>query len=114
VPVAGGVASVICNCYTDFGATWSDDDTILFGVRGEDNNGIWRVPAAGGTPELVAPVERGTIVLYPQLLPGGTHTLFTVTNGEHWNESAVVVQSLAGGEPQVVVESGIDGRYVAS
>ena len=114
VSIAGGVPSVICTCIMDYGASWADDDSILFGIRGGDHSGVWRVPAAGGTPELIAPVEAGRIPMLPQLLPGGTHVLFTITHGEHWNESDVVVQAVKGGERRVLVEGGIDGRYVTS
>jgi hypothetical protein len=62
----GGAASVICACAADYGATWAHDDTILFGLRGKDS-GVWRVPANGGTPVLVAREDVGTIVLRPQL-----------------------------------------------
>lgn len=115
VPVAGGVPAVICSCDGSYGATWGDDDSILFGYRaGEQDNGVWRVPATGGTPERLIAAKPNQIALRPQLLPGGKHVLFTLTNGAHWNQSDVVVQTLASGERRVLIEGGIDGRYVAS
>ena len=114
VAITGGVPSVICNCPAQYGATWTDENTILFGLRFDGKGGVWRVPAAGGTPELIAATEPGQITLNPQLLPGGKHVLFTVTHGAHWDRADVVMQSLTNGERRVLVEGGIDGRYVAS
>jgi Tol biopolymer transport system component len=115
VPVVGGVPAVICSCDGTYGSTWGDDNSILLGYRaGEQDNGVWRVPATGGTPERLIAAKPNQIALRPQLLPGGTHVLFTLTNGAHWNQSDVVVQSLATGERRVLIEGGIDGRYVSS
>lgn len=115
VAIAGGSPSVICSCVAGVGATWSDDDSILFSYRtGQSDGGIWRVAAAGGTPEHLITATPAQVAMMPQLLPDGTHVLFTITRGAHWNESDVVVQSLATGERRVLVEGGIDGRYTRS
>ncbi len=122
VAVAGGVPAVICTCAGQYGATWSEDDSILLAYRaggqgdrvGQQANGVWRVPAAGGTPELLIAATPNQLVLFPQLLPGGKQVLFTLTKGAHWNQSDVVVQSLANGERRVLIEGGIDGRYASS
>ena len=54
VSVAGGVPVTLCETAVPFGASWGPDDTILFGAGGV---GVWRVPGAGGTAELIIPVE---------------------------------------------------------
>lgn len=115
VAITGGSPSVICSCVAGFGATWGDDDSILFGSRaGESDGGIWRVAAAGGIPERLIEVTPAQTALMPQLLPSRTHVLFTITHGAHWNQADVVVQSLSTGERRVLIEGGIDGRYVPS
>jgi hypothetical protein len=58
-----------------FGAWWGDDGTILVG---QGPKGILRVPAAGGTPEVLIPVEAGQLAHGPQMLPGGEWVLFTL------------------------------------
>jgi serine/threonine-protein kinase len=116
VAVSGGVPTVICTCGTQYGATWSNDNSILFGRGAGPGNrgGVWRVSADGGTPEELIATEPGRIVLWPQLLPDGDHVLFTLTRGEHWDQADVVVQSLASGQRRVLVAGGIDGRYTSS
>jgi tRNA A-37 threonylcarbamoyl transferase component Bud32 len=51
VPVEGGLPQTLCELTDYFGATWLEDDTILF-VDGLAD-GLWRVPAGGGTPEAI-------------------------------------------------------------
>ena len=91
-----------------WGASWSSDDTIVFG-RGP--NGIHRVSADGGMPELLIPVEAPREAHGPQVLPDGNHVLFTLSQSESWDEAEIVVHSLATGERKVVIERGRDARY---
>jgi Tol biopolymer transport system component len=58
--------------------TWSEAGDILFGsVR----DGIYRVPASGGTQELfVRKTPEDIAVLWPQFLPDGRHFLYVVTS----------------------------------
>jgi serine/threonine-protein kinase len=86
---------------------------ILFGQA----EGIMRVSATGGTPELVIRAEKGETIDGPQLLPDGESVLFTVTtaNGAtRWNQAQVVVQSLRTGARTVVLRGGSDARYVTT
>ena len=77
IPVQGGPPSTICT--TDgliAGASWGDDDTIVFGTR-ENSSGLFRVPAAGGEAEpLTTPNEAGGTHRWPTLLPGSDAVLF--------------------------------------
>ena len=56
VATSGGAAVTLCDAAPPYGATWGDDNMILFG--GGDGD-VWRVPGSGGTPELVIDVEEG-------------------------------------------------------
>ncbi len=50
VSIHGGPAIVLCEVDSDLdGASWSVDDTIIFGTR--PASGLWRVSAGGGEPE---------------------------------------------------------------
>src|SRR5262249_28539130 len=110
--IKGGVAIAICpatNLF--FGASWSRDDTILFGQP----QGIMRVSANEGTPELVIPAGKGEVMYGPQLLPNGESVLFSVTTGAgstRWDQAQVAVQSLRTGKRTVVLQGGSDARYV--
>ena len=66
VSTTGGAPSKISEGpSTGRGAHWAADDTIVY----SDLVRVWRVPAAGGTPELL--LERDDLlVFFPQVLPG--------------------------------------------
>jgi serine/threonine-protein kinase len=63
--IATGATQSICDVRAPRGGTWLTDDTILFAAR--DGAGIFRVPAAGGTPVQVT---------RPDLTPGAPQHLF--------------------------------------
>ncbi len=93
-----------------WGASWGADDTILFGWGPE---GIWQVPGTGGIPEQIITVEDGWRVHGPQMLPGNEWVLFTLGRDySSWSAAQIVVQSVATGERQVLIEAGRDARYV--
>ena len=105
VSLTGGAAVTIGESVEPFGISWGSDDAILFGSLA----GAWRVPASGGTPELIIPVEgeEGGIP-GPQLLPGGEWVLFSLFPSQQ-----VMLQSLATGERHVLLEDGgTNARYV--
>ena len=112
IELTGGAPVVIAQVPTGlFGASWGTDETILFGQF----EGILRVSATGGTPELVIPAEEGEQMDSPHLLPDGESVLFSVTTSTgptRWDEAQIVVQSLATGERTVVLQGGSDARYV--
>ena len=77
VSITGGAPVALCAARNPWGASWTADNTILFG-QGPD--GIWRVSGDGGTPEHVVKVEAEQIAHGPQLLPGGDAVLFTLAS----------------------------------
>ena len=112
ISISGGASVVICAVPSDpFGVSWETDNTILFGQP----NGIMRVSANGGTPELVIPTKEGEQAYGPQLLPDGNSVLFsitTATGATRWDTAQIVVQSLSTGRRTVVLRGGSDARYV--
>jgi len=111
VSVTGGAPVTLCELGAPFGASWGDDNMILYGQGPE---GIWRVPATGGAPEQVIAVEEGESAYGPQMLPGGEWVLFTLrpSGVNSWNQAQVVVQSIETGERTALVEGGHDARYL--
>ena len=108
---SGGAAVTLGDAARPFGASWGSDDTILYGQP----EGIMRVSANGGAPELVIPTEASEQVHGPQMLPGGEWVLFTLTSASgptRWDEAQIVVQSLDSGERKILWEGGSDARYV--
>ena len=119
VATAGGpvvtIAERPAGAPAPLGLDWLSSETIMFCVPGD---GLWQVPAAGGSPRHLIPLDRpkGERNLFsPHPLPGGKAILFTMRVGSviGWEKSAVVAQSLERGERKVVVQGASDGRYVA-
>ena len=113
IAVSGGSSVSLCGAATPYGASWTPDNTILFAER----EGIMRVSANGGTPELIVRAGDGEQMYGPQLLPDGQSMLFTVTKAmgpTRWEEAQIVVQSLSSGKRTVLVQGGADARYLPS
>jgi len=115
IAVNGGAPVVIADVPdgAELGASWEADGTILFGKP----EGILRVPATGGTPELVIAAQDGEVFYGPQLLPGGDSVLFSVAGAvagqlTRWDGAQIVAQSLTSGERTVVRQGGSDARYL--
>jgi hypothetical protein len=106
--INGGAAVTVCAATPVSGMSW-DESGIVFGQAGK---GIVRVPAAGGVPEVIAPVDNTEMASMPQLLPGGKAVLFSVKKAsDEWDNGQVVVQPL-GGERKKLIEGGAAGRYL--
>ena len=93
------------------GATWGDDDTIVY----SSPKGLMRLPASGGTPELLTTVNKEkdeSRHVRPQFLPGGGPLLFTVVSPSGDQKFAVL--DLKKGTYATVATSGDNGRYAAS
>ena len=113
IATSGGAPMTLCDATSPFGASWGADDTILFGQR----EGIMRVSANGGNPELLVATEEGEQVHGPQMLPDGESLLFTITitnvaGQTRWDEAQIVAESLESGERKVLWTGGSDARYV--
>ncbi len=111
VSVTGGAPVTLCEASNPRGASWGADDTIVFGQGPE---GILRVSANGGTPEVLIPMdsEKAEWGHGPQILPDGKTLLFTLRTFPSWDESQIVTQSLETGERRILIEGGRDARYV--
>jgi serine/threonine-protein kinase len=108
IAVSGGAPVTLSDAENPFGApVWGTDDTIVWG----QSEGIMRVSANGGTPELL--IARGEVNLAaPQMFPGGGSVL--LTRGSDLPASGeVVVHSLESGE-QKILFAGVDAKYVST
>ena len=109
VSVSGGTPVTIADVPNNpSGASWGDDDMILFGQP----EGIMQVPGAGGTPALLIPAQDDEIIYGPQMLPGDEWVLFTVRTSGSWDDGVVVTESVTTGERTVLIDGGRDGRYL--
>src|SRR5207247_10382934 len=112
--VTGGTPATICEAQDGRGATWADDDTIVYSPRLDA--GLWRVAAGGGAPQAMTTPDakkREKTHRFPQVLPGAKAVLFTVGTYDisSFAEARIDVQSLADGTRRTVVEGGTAARY---
>jgi serine/threonine-protein kinase len=110
VPIHASPSPAVSYAATTCGASWSADNTILFGQAG----GIMRIPADGGIPELIVPAGKDEQLCRPQVLPGGDAVLFTVmkVGSGPVSDGDIAVHSLASGKRSVIVRGGVDARYL--
>jgi predicted Ser/Thr protein kinase len=114
VPMSGGAPVPIAAIDGNLrGASWTADDAVVFATafRG---SGLWRVPAAGGTPEMLtkpSDSDREVDHVFPHQLPDGKHVLFAI---ERTNGSDVGLLSLETRTWRVLIKNGASPRYVAS
>jgi Tol biopolymer transport system component len=114
VTLGGGAVTTICAAEEGRGGAWASDGTIVFTPRPEGP--LFRVSADGGVPAPVTTLDAGeTTHRWPQVLPGGTHVLFTAHDDKSASRSGTIeVQALAGGERKVIHRGALSGRYSSS
>jgi hypothetical protein len=91
IDISGGAAQPVCDAPSNFSGAWSFDGTIIFS-RGVAS-GLYRVPAAGGTPVQLTNVDasRNEIEhIWPYFLPDGRHFIYLVRNAQPENSSIYV------------------------
>jgi len=114
--LAGGRATRLLDTTDPSGASWGEDDTIVF-------SGGWGVPlqiARSGESESVNLTQidvgaRAHSHLWPQILPGNRGVLFTIwTGAPAWDEAQLAVANIETGQHTVVLRGGAAGRYTNS
>lgn len=115
VSVAGGAAVPVCDAPTLRGATWVDDDTIVFAASGGPNSRLMRVSSAGGTPELFSTLDTDTATRgWPQGIDGRLVLYTQSARPDGFDDANLVVGPMTGAAPKVVLRGGYFGRYLAS
>ena len=77
IRIGGGAPVTIATTVNPLDAHWGRDGNILFATA----EGIWRVSADGGTPNLVINTAGTSFVSTPTLLPDGATILYSQTGG---------------------------------
>jgi Tol biopolymer transport system component len=114
VSTSGGVPQTLSEAVQASGGSWGPDETIYHAAG--PASPIWKIPAAGGSPERVTTLDRckGEVShRWPQLLPGGKALLFTTWTGPGWDERHLHLHVLGTGERRVLLLGASTGRYVA-
>ena len=113
VSVRGGASVTLCDASLPRGATWGPNDTIILAPYA--NTGLWRVSAAGGTPQPLTQLgasNQTSSHRWPHFLPGGEAVLFTVLEANNFETARIAVLSLRTGQWKIVVEGGTNPRYI--
>jgi len=103
-PVMGG----------SLGASWADDNTIVFATD-NPGTGLWRLSADGGEPAVLTKPEaaqRESDHAFPSVLPDGRGVLFTITAVGRADNAQVAVLDLRIGRREMLVRGGGQAEYV--
>ena len=108
VRLDGGLASTICAVGRSQGASWGDDDRIVF----TGDAGLFAVGSAGGTPTTLAQSdpEDTNLMSAPDTLPGAHAMLMAEGSGP---DARIFVFSFDNGERRFLIE-GAHPRYARS
>ena len=108
---AGGDPVVLCKAQMGFGASWGSDDAIIFAPDGF--SGLWRIPAAGGTPEPLTQLQENELShRWPEILPDAGSVIFTINTAGTTGSTRIAVLSLKTGHRKVLLEAAADAHYL--
>jgi len=88
----GAIQTIVAGVTSPRGGHWSPDGQILYTPA--SNAGIWRVPAAGGTPQALTQIDTTLVDAshrFPVWLPDGKHFLYAL-----WSNNARVLAEAGG------------------
>jgi serine/threonine-protein kinase len=114
ISVQGGAPVILCDAAYDYGASWGDDGTIIAALN--PNARLSRVPAAGGTPQLLTKLSKGEAShRWPQILPGGKAIIFTsALSVVGMQNASVQAMALQSGVAKTLVAGAYFARYLPS
>jgi Tol biopolymer transport system component len=113
ISLAGGSPITLCDAPPSAQTGDWFGNTIVFTASIESGQGLYRVSANGGEPEMLATVnpDEENAYLFPQLLPDEETLLFTIAGGVAYRTALL---SLETGERKVVLENARQTRYLAT
>jgi len=112
VDLEGGRVQVVAPAKDGRGGSWSKDDTIVFSPDGPE--GLFSVPASGGTPLPVTTVNRAgheTGHRWPHFLPDGQRFLFFI-NSDQPNVRGLYIGDLTDRSVRFIEHTRYHGIYV--
>jgi serine/threonine-protein kinase len=116
ISVQGGAAVTLCDVANERGGSWGADGTIVF--TPDLQVPLSKVSSAGGTPRPLTTLDKQTGEItqrWPQVLPGGKAVLFASgTHPSSYEDSDIVVYSIASGQRKTVQRGGSYARYLPS
>ena len=120
VPITGGPAVALTALDgASRGATWTEDDQIIFATA-VTSTGLQRIPVAGGKPTVLttpSPDRGEQDHLFPQILPGGRAVLFTITpSNANLDDAQIAALDLrdTSKPPKILLRGGTQAKYVST
>jgi Tol biopolymer transport system component len=114
IDAAGGPALSLCDALSGRGGAWNPEGIILFAEA--QGSGLFRVPAAGGTPIEVTRLDKarqeGTH-RWPQFLPDGRRFIYYSRTAVGSETNAIMAGSLDGGDAKVILRTQSDAVYAS-
>jgi len=115
IPAGGGPVQTICAIDGVLrGGSWGSDDRIVFATT--TSKGLLRVPASGGTPEVLTKVDHAggeADQFWPLVLPGAKAIVYTAWNGSSSQDTArLVALSLASGKKTDIAKGAAIAQWV--
>lgn len=110
----GGVVETVCDVNDPWGGSWTEDDVIIFSSSRAEGLVTQLVPAAGGTPEMMAELETSTGEQehnFPSLLPGDRWLLYMAWRAGETSFARTLVYDLESGLRTTLVEGGLRPEY---
>jgi serine/threonine-protein kinase len=115
VSITGGSPVPLCRIKgRAFGASWGDDDTIVFATN-DPSTGLLRVSARGGEPKVLTtpdPAKGEDDHLFPSVLPGGRGVLFTITATGGNADAQIAVLDLQTARQTTLIRGASHADYV--
>ena len=115
VPIAGGAVVTLTPVQgAVLGASWGDDNTIVFATD-DPRTGLWRVSADGGVPRLLTTPDAASHESdhqFPVVLPGSRGVVFTIAAAGPTAGARLAVLDLATGRHATLLPEGNTAEYV--
>jgi Tol biopolymer transport system component len=111
VDTYNGTTQVLADVQQSRGGSWSREGVIVFAVA--LGGGLFRVPAAGGSPIQVTTVDssgNSMAPTWPQFLPDGYHFIY-LDRSTKPEETGIYIGSLDSTESKLLVHSGAAAVY---
>ncbi len=108
----GGGPLVLCDSPYPYGASWSEDGSILFAP--DFASGLRRAAATGGAPTVLTTPDRRAGEIghrWPEALPGGRAALFTVWRRGGWKDASIDLLDLRTGRRRELLRGGSCARW---
>jgi Tol biopolymer transport system component len=115
ISVAGGPVTTLAEAPDGLGISWGEDDGIVY-CPDHWGQGLWRVPAGGGTAEVLTRPDAAageSLHALPRHLPGGDALLFASFKGPSPANASIEALSLRTGQRRLLVQGATQGWFVA-